>query len=139
MSVHPYLFFTNTCRAAFTRYHEILGGQLDLMTVADMPADAERPPGAPDDLVIHAALTFGDGDLIMASDDPTGDGGGIKGVAVSLSLDSEGEAKRIFDALAEGGEVTLPLGPTFWSPVFGMCVDRFGTPWMVGVEAGEEA
>ena len=138
MSLRPYLFFSGTCREAMTRYHEILGGQLDVMTVADMPEGAEPPPGpANPDLVIHAALTFGDGELLMASDDPTGDGAGMKGAALSLSVDDAAEASRVYDALADGGEVTMPLGETFWSPCFGMCIDRFGTSWMVAVESAE--
>ena len=139
MSIHPYLFFTGTCREAMTRYHEVFGGQLEVMTVADMPEGAEPPPGpANPDMVIHAALTFGDGDLLMASDDPTGDGAGIKGMAISLTLADPDEATRIFDALAEDGQITMPLGETFWSPRFGMCTDRFGTSWMVSVQ-GDEA
>jgi PhnB protein len=138
MSLHPYLFFTNTCREAMSRYQEILGGTLDIMTVADMPEDAEPPPGPPNpDMVIHAALAFGDGDLLMASDDPTGDGSGTKGMAVNLTLDDASQATRIFDALAEGGQVIMPMGATFWSPQFGMCTDRFGTAWMVDVAAAE--
>ncbi len=138
MSLHPYLFFTGTCRQAMTRYHEVLGGQLDLLTVADMPEGAEPPPGPPNpDLVIHAALTLSAGDLLMASDDPTGDGAGMKGMAVNLTLGDPNEATRIFEALAEGGQITMPLGETFWSPRSGMCTDRFGTSWMVNV-GGEE-
>lgn len=138
MSLHPYLFFTGTCRQAMTRYHEILGGHLDVMSVADMPEGAEQPPGPPDpDLVIHAALSFGDGDLLMASDDPTGDGTGMRGMAVNLTVGDAEEAARVFGAFAEGGEVTMPLAETFWSPCFGMCTDRFGTSWMVNVEEAE--
>jgi PhnB protein len=138
MSLHPYLFFTGTCREAMTRYQEILGGELAVMTVADMPEGEEPPPGPPDpDLVIHAALTFGAGDLLMASDDPTGDGGGMKGMAVNLTVADPDEATRIFEALAQDGVVLMPLAETFWSPRFGMCADRFGTSWMVDVEAGE--
>lgn len=138
MSLHPYLFFTGTCREAMTRYHEVLGGHLDVMTVADMPEGAEPPPGPPNpDLVIHAALTFGDGDLLMASDDPTGDGAGMRGMSVNLTVSDPAEATRIFDALARDGEVAMPLGETFWSPCFGMCTDRFGTSWMVNVDDEE--
>jgi PhnB protein len=137
MSLHPYLILTNTCREAMTRYAEILGGELEIMTAADMPPGEEPPPGPPNpDMVIHAALTFGDGDLLMASDDPTGDGAGMKGAAVNLTLTDRDEATRIFEALAEGGEVQMPMGETFWSPQFGMCVDRFGVAWMVDVDDG---
>lgn len=136
MPVHPYLFFTNTCREAMTRYQEVLGGELEIMEVGDMPPDAEPPPFEVDpQMVIHAALMFGDGDMIMASDDPTGDGGGTKGVALSLSLADHDEIRRVFDALADGGEVMMPLGETFWAPLFGMCTDRFGVAWMIGADA----
>jgi PhnB protein len=135
MALHPYLFFTNTCRDAMSHYHEVLGGELEIMTVGDMPESAEPPPFEVDpSMVIHAALTFGDGDLLMASDDPTGDGAGTKGFAVSLALADHDEIRRVFDALAEGGEVTMPLGETFWAPLFGMCTDRFGVAWMVGAD-----
>ena len=136
--MHPYLFFTNNARAAMTRYQEILGGKLDIMGVDEMPpgeADA-MPFEAPDGMVMHAALAFGDGDLLLASDDPTGDGQGVKGAAINITLSDQYEARRIFDGLAEGGEVQMPLGKTFWSPLFGTCVDRFGVSWMVNVEGG---
>ena len=131
MSLHPYLFFTNTSREAMSRYQEIFGGQLDIMSFADLPAGENPPFEAPDDFVIHAALMFGDGDLLMASDDPTGDGAGVKGAAINVTFTDQDEARRIFDALADGGDVQMPLGETFWSPLFGSCVDRFGVSWMV--------
>jgi PhnB protein len=129
MAFHPYLFFSGTCRQAFTRYQEIFGGQLDVLTVADMPPEVEAPTDQ-QDLVMHAALTS-EHALLMGSDDPTGDGGPMKGVAVHCEVPDVDEATRVFGALADGGEVTMPLSATFWSPMFGMCVDRFGTPWMV--------
>ena len=134
MAFHPYLFFGGNCREAFTRYQEIFGGELVIMAMKDMPSDQEV--GADQaELVMHAALTF-DGNLLMASDDPTTDGfGPVHGMAVNYSVADPGEAKRAFEALAEGGTVTAPIGETFWSPMFGMCVDRFGTPWMIGAEA----
>ncbi len=139
MSLHPYLFFTNTTREAMTRYQEILGGRLDIMNFADLPPGEETPFEAPADFVIHAALTFGDGDLLMASDDPTGDGSGVKGAAINVTLTDHDETRRIFDAFADGGSVQMPMGETFWSPLFGSCVDRFGVSWMVNVEPAEEA
>lgn len=133
MSLHPYLYFTNTTREAMSRYHEILGGDLDIMSAADLPATEEMPFEAPADFVIHAALTLADGALLMASDDPTGDGSGVKGAAVNLTIDDMDEARRIFEGLAEGGSIDMALGETFWSPLFGACVDRFGVTWMVNV------
>ena len=133
MAVHPYLFLSGTCRDAFTRYQEIFGGELALLPMSDMPSE-EAVPAVQADLIMHAALTF-DGGLLMGSDDPTGDGGAMRGVAINYTVPDVASATRAFEALADGGEVTMPLAETFWAPLFGMCVDRFGVPWMVNAEA----
>lgn len=133
MAFHPYLFFSGTCRQAFTRYQEIFGGELVLLPMSDMASD-EPLPAEHADLIMHAALSF-EGHLLMGSDDPTGDGGPMRGVAVNYTVPAVAGATRVFDALADGGQVTTPMAETFWSPMFGMCVDRFGAPWMVNVEA----
>jgi PhnB protein len=129
MAFRPYLFFGGNCRDAFTRYQEIFGGELTLMAMKDVPG--EEPPADKADMIIHAALTVGD-DLLMASDDPMADSfGRVQGMMVSYDAADTADAKRVFDALADGGSVTQALEPTFFSEAFGMCVDRFGTPWMV--------
>jgi PhnB protein len=130
MPFRPYLSFTGNCRQAFTRYQEIFGGELVLLTNEDVPPEASAP-GVPADVVLHAALMTG-GDVLMGADDPSGSfDGSIHGMCVNFSLADVGEAKRVFDALAEGGQVQMPLNETFFSPGFGMCIDRFGTPWMI--------
>ena len=137
MPFHPYLYFGGNCREAFTRYKEIFGGDLVLLALKDAPSD-EPVPAAQADLIMHAALKF-DANLLMASDDPTTDNfGPVQGMQVNYAVADVDEAKRVFEALADGGEITLPIGATFWSPMFGMCVDRFGTPWMVSAEAPAE-
>jgi PhnB protein len=135
MAFHPYLMFSGNCRDAFTRYQEIFGGELVLLPMSDQP-DGQAVPAEQADMIMHAALRFGD-DILMASDDPTGDGGPVKGMCVNYAVTDIAEARRVFEALAEGGEVTMPISETFWSPQFGMCVDRFGTPWMVNAEPQE--
>ncbi|HEY4411261.1 MAG TPA: VOC family protein [Acidimicrobiia bacterium] len=139
MSFNPYLFFGGNCREAFTRYEEIFGGELFVMTMADAPpGDHPVPPGK-EHYVMHAALKFDDGTLLMASDDMMSDTvGPVQGMMVSYSTPDAGEAKRVFEALAEGGNVTQPLIETFFSPAFGMCTDRFGTPWMVNAEGQQQ-
>ena len=137
MAFHPYLFFSGNCREAFARYHEIFGGDLVLLPMSDMPSD-EPVPADQADLIMHAALTFGD-NILMASDDPTGDGGPVKGMSVNYTVADIAEIDRVFEALADVGEVTMPVAETFWSPRFGMCIDRFGIPWMVNAEAPEPA
>ena len=129
MDVHPYLFFGGDCREAMTRYQEVLGGQLDVMAMSDVP-DGEPVPEGSADMVMHAALMFGD-TLLMASDDPTGGFEGVRGVAISVSAADADEARKVFDALAEGGEVHAPLEPTSFAAAFGMCTDRFGIPWLL--------
>ncbi len=131
MPFHPYLFFGGNCREAFTRYQEIFGGELFLMDMKSAPPGEH--PVAPEmgDYIIHAALTF-EGHLLMASDDPMNENfGPVQGMMVSFTTPDVDEAKRVYEALAEGGSQTQPLTETFFSPAFGMVTDRFGTPWMV--------
>lgn len=133
MSFSPYLFFVGTCREAMTAYQGIFGGELEILTAADMP---DAPPEVPADAIMHAALALDGGGMLMASDDPSATEAGPKvGITVSYSAASADDAARVFEALAAGGEVQMPFGPTSWSPAFGMCTDRFGTPWMVGADA----
>jgi PhnB protein len=131
MSLYPYLFFSGTAREAMTRYQEVLGGELEIMAFSDVPEGEDPGMEMPPDAVMHAALTLDDATMIMGSDDPTGDGSGVKGVALHLEFADLDEVRRVFDALAEGGEVQMPLEPVFWSPLFGSCVDRFGVSWML--------
>jgi len=136
MAFYPYLFFGGNCRDAFTRYKEIFGGELFMMAMSDAPAE-EALPADKGDLILHAALML-EGAMLMASDDPTGDVGAAQGMYVNYTVADAAEAERVFDALADGGEVTQPLAETFFSPKFGMCVDRFGTPWMISTDAPEQ-
>ena len=136
MPLIPYLTFGGNCREAFTRYHEIFGGELHILGMSDLP-EGEMPVGADGDLVAHAALRFGDS-LLLASDDPPEQFEGVRGVHVNYTLDDPTEAERVFAALADGGQVMMPLGQTFWSPAFGICVDRFGASWMVNVEIPDQ-
>src|SRR5438128_12651095 len=140
MAFRPYLAFAGNCRAAFTRYQEVFGGELVLLTMADVPADAgPPPPGAKPDAIMHAALTSS-AELLMGADDPSGSfDGRVNGMCVNYSVPDAAEAKRVFDALSEGGQVQMPLGQTFFSPAFGMCTDRFGIPWMVMAESPAES
>lgn len=136
MAFHPYLNFGGNCREAFTRYQEIFGGELVLLPMSEVPTEDPVPQDQAD-LIMHAALTFGD-NLLMGSDDPTGGFDGVRGMQVNFAARDVAEAERVFGALADGGEVTMPLAETFWSPRFGMCVDAFGIPWMVNAEVPEE-
>ncbi len=133
MAFYPYLFFGGNCREAFTRYQEIFGGELRLLTAADMPPE-ERPDSGSADLIMHAALVADD-QLLMGSDDPsTDDVGPVTGMQLNFSTAEPDEARRVFAALADGGQVQMEMTATSWSPSFGICVDRFGVPWMVSAD-----
>ena len=126
-----YLFFNGTCAEAMRFYERTLGGKLEMMmTHAQSPVAVESPPGSAD-RILHARLVI-DGRALMASDSMAGQPyEGMKGFSLSLIYPTVAEAKKTFDALAEGGKVTMPFAKTFWAEAFGMLVDRFGTPWMV--------
>ena len=136
MQFLPYLNFDGNCREAFTRYHEILGGELEVIGADGAPdGDTAAEYG---DRVLHAALTFEDGAMLMASDvQAGGDWPGVQGMYAYISLSTTDDAQRIFTALADGGEVEMPVEPTFFSPMFGVCRDRFGTNWMISADPVE--
>ena len=133
--IDAYLTFDGTCAEAMRFYERTLGGKLEtLMTHAESPMADQAPPGA-GDRILHARLVV-DGRDLMASDSMVGQPyQGMHGFALSLNYSDLAEARRVFDALAAGGRVTLPLQKVFWADLFGMLVDRFGTPWMVNAVA----
>jgi PhnB protein len=137
MAFHPYVNFGGNCREAFTYYHELFGGDLNLLSWADLPGD-QQPPSERPDLIMHAALTAGE-TLLMGSDAEPDNFNGMNGAYVNYSTHDAGEAKRIYDALAEGGEPYMPLSETFFSPAFGMCRDRFGVNWMINTWSADNA
>jgi PhnB protein len=135
MTINPYVFFNGDCAEAFRFYQQVLGGDLQIMTNAEAPSDADSMPGAKPDHVMHASLTLPDA-LLMGSDDPTSDGGPKVGVGVAYTAPDPDSARRIFEGLSAGGEVQMPFAATFWSRGFGAFLDRFGVPWVVDT-AGE--
>ena len=135
MKVDTYLFFDGQCAEAFRTYERVLGGEIEFMqTNGDSPVRDQTPPDQYD-RVLHVSLRVGDR-RIMGSDAPPPHFEQPQGFSVSVSVGEPEEAERIFAALSEGGQVRMPMQETFWAPRFGMCVDRFGTPWMVGCEQG---
>jgi PhnB protein len=129
MALNPYLFFGGNCREAFTRYQELFGGELTLLSLTDVPG--EQPPAHRADLIVHASLTIGD-DLLMGSDDLMNETfAAAQGMRVCFDTADVAEARRVFEALSEGGDVTQPLTSTFFSQAFALFADRFGTPWMI--------
>ena len=128
--LNAYLFFDGVCAEAMRFYERTLGGKLDLITHAESPVAGQTPPGSAD-RIMHARLATDNGSL-MASDTMAGQPyDGMHGFSLTLVYPTAADARRIFDALAQGGRVTMPIQKTFWAEAFGMLVDRFGTPWMV--------
>ena len=130
MQIHTYLLFDGDCAEAFRTYERVLGGNIDFIQTNGESPMADQTPPELRDKVIHVHMTVGD-QVLMGSDAPPPHFERPQGFSVSISVDDKDEATRIYRALAEGGKETMPLGETFWSPLFGMCTDRFGTPWMV--------
>lgn len=130
--VQPYIFFDGKCEEAIEFYKRALGAEtVMLMRYKESPEPP--PPGCgPSDpnKIMHAQFRIGEA-VIMASDGRASGNPKFEGFALSFSAPTESEVKKAFDALAQGGKVEMPLGKTFFSPAFGMVVDRFGVFWMV--------
>ena len=130
-----YLGFDGNCADAMRFYEKALGGKLEvLMSGADSPM-AEQMPKEFAHRILHARLALPGGGLLYAGDTPTNvPYEGIKGVSIAVDYASVAEAEKVFNALAEGGQVTMPMQPAFWARRWGMLIDRFGTPWIVNGE-----
>jgi PhnB protein len=133
MPINPYLFYNGNCEAAFNYYAKVLGGEIEAMLTHEGTPAAEHVPAEWHKKILHAKMNIDDA-VLMASDAPPGRFNQPQGFSVSLQIEDPAEAERKFQALAEGGVVTMPIGQTFWAKRFGMCVDQFGIPWMVNCQ-----
>jgi len=135
MQVQPYLFFDGRCEEAVEFYRRALGAEVTmLMRFRDSPeppAPGMVPPGA-ESKVMHTSFRIGD-TTVLASDGRCLGQPSFQGFSLSLTVPNEAEAERLFAALADRGQVQMPLAKTFFSPRFGMVADRFGVPWMIYV------
>lgn len=133
MQLTPYLNFNGRCEEAFRFYERTLGGTIVMMqNHGDSPAAAHTPTEW-HKAILHARLEVGSA-VLMGSDAPGDHFKTPQGFGVSLSVPDAAEAERIFAALADGGTTQMPIGETFWAVRFGMCVDRFGTPWLINCD-----
>jgi PhnB protein len=135
--VQPYLFFDGRCEEALEFYRRALGAEVTMiMRFKDSPEPHQPgmcPPGS-ENKVMHASFGIGQA-MLMASDGRCEGHPGFEGFSLSLTVSRETEAERLFAALADGGQVRMPLTKTFFSPKFGMVADRFGVGWMIHVAA----
>ncbi|CAN5787272.1 VOC family protein [soil metagenome] len=130
MQLSPYLSFNGQCEAAFKFYQQCLGGNIQaMMAWGDSPM-ADQVPSEWRDKIIHATLIIGE-TALLGADAPPDRYETPRGFSVTIQINDPAEADRIFHALAENGTVQMPIQQTFWAALFGMCVDRFGIPWMV--------
>ncbi|HJP94176.1 MAG TPA: VOC family protein [Pyrinomonadaceae bacterium] len=133
MQLNTYLHFNGDCEEALKFYEKTLGAKTDaVMKHGGSPAEGTVPPEWKDK-VLHARFSIGE-TVLMASDAPPGHYERPQGFSVSISLDDKAKGEKIFNALAENGTTKMPFQQTFWAGGFGMCVDRFGIPWMVNCE-----
>jgi PhnB protein len=129
--LNPYLSFRDNAREAMEHYQSVFGGQLTLNTFADFQASDDP---AESDKVMHGMLETEDGLVLMGADTPNSmnytPGAGF---SVSLSGDDDATLRRNWDALSDGGSITVPLETAPWGDTFGMCIDRFGISWMINI------
>jgi PhnB protein len=135
MQVQAYLFFDGRCEEAVEFYKEALGAKVEMLMrfkeSPEPPPPGMIPPGA-ENKIMHTCFRVGD-TAVMASDGGCAGKASFQGFSLSLAVPNAAEADRLFAALADGGQVQMPIGKTFWSPRFGMVADRFGVSWMINV------
>ena len=133
MKIEPYLFFDGRTEEALAFYRSAVGAEVTMLMryreSPDPPPPGMLPPGS-ENRVMHASMKIGDAN-VMCSDGSCGGAPSFQGFSLTYNASSEAEADRVFAALSQGGQVTLPLGKTFFAPKFGMCSDKFGVGWMV--------
>jgi PhnB protein len=138
MYVQPYLFFSGRCEEAVQYYRKHLGATLNMqMRYKEAPPGDAMASKANGEHIMYCNFTIGDS-VLMASDDCVNTNTRFQGFSLSLAVKSEAEADRVFAALADGGQVHSPLTKTFFSPYFGMVMDRFGVNWMVIIPQPEQ-
>lgn len=132
MRIEPHLSlsFDGRCEAAFRFYADCLGGEIAMVLKwGESPMAGDAPPGW-EAKVVHAALRVGEA-TITGADVPPGSYEPPQGFEILLNVDDPAAAERLFERLAEGGAVRMPLQPTFWARLYGVLVDRFGIPWSI--------
>ncbi len=133
MQINPYLNFEGKCEEAFKVYEKALGGKIVAMLPHEGTPAADHVAAEWKKKILHARLEVG-GEAIMGTDVPPGHFVRPQGFSVSVTVKTKADAEKVFNELANGGTVTLPLTATFWSIAFGMVTDKYGVPWMVNCE-----
>ena len=140
-AIQPYLFFNGNCEQAIEFYRKALGAEVEMMMRFKESPEPPPPGTVPagfENKIMHASFRVGQ-TTVLASDGCSADKADFEGFSLSLSVPNEAEADRVFNALANGGQVKMPLTKTFFSPRFGMLQDRFGIGWMISVAPSQQA
>lgn len=134
MKLIPFLGFNGKTHEAMAFYAQVLGGKVtseiryrDMPPMENTDGCGEMPPETLDH-VAHSQLEVGSA-ILMAADGPSS--GGENSTTINIDVDTVEEAERVFKALADGGEIKMPIGETFWAHRWGFLIDRYGKPWMV--------
>jgi PhnB protein len=130
MDVQPYLFFDGRCDEALDFYKGAVGAKVSMLMRYKECPDKSMLKAGTEDKVMHAQFQVGD-TSILASDGHCNGNTNFQGFSLAISAKSEAEAEKMFTALANGGQVQMPLTKTFFSPKFGMLADKFGVGWMI--------
>jgi PhnB protein len=133
MKMNPYLSFKGDCEAAFKYYEQHLGGELGAIFRYTGTPLSGNVPGDWSDKIMHGSITIG-GQILQAADVTPDQYEAPQGFSLTLQIKGAEDAERMFEALANGGQVRMPLEKTFWAERFGVVVDRFGVPWIVNCE-----
>ena len=129
MALSTHLSYLGQCEEAFNFYAEVFGGQLMMLAYRDTPM-AQEVPAAWREKIVHATLSF-NGCTLAGSDVQPAHYRRPQGFSVLVDVEGVDNANRIFSALVERGRVEMPMQKTFWSPAFGVLVDRFDIPWEI--------
>ncbi|HEX8278105.1 MAG TPA: VOC family protein [Segetibacter sp.] len=139
-AVNPYLNFNGNTKEAFDFYKSVFGGEFPMvMRFKDVPPQYKMSESE-DEKIMHIALPIGQGSMLMGSDVPEAYGPVVIGnnFNVSISVESEEEANRLFNGLSAGGQVTMPLEKSFWGSYFGMFKDKFDVQWMISYDYNQQ-
>ena len=133
MKMNPYLSFKGDCEAAFKYYEQHLGGEMGgIFRYGGTSLSSSVPADWPDK-IMHGSITIG-GQTLQAADVAPDQYSTPQGFSLTLQIKSTADAERMFEALADGGQVRMPLEKTFWAERFGVVTDRFGVPWIINCE-----
>lgn len=132
MTLNIHLNFNGKAAEAFDFYSQTLKRPIEVKMTYEQAPGGSPVPADWSGKIMHVSLSLGSS-LLMGCDAPPGRSTPLGGFQVSLEAEDETEVRRLYDALREGGSVQMPLEKTFWSPLFGMCTDKFGVAWMIGI------